>query len=55
MEQNPRGVLSNMLDNLCFNPTSVFDKHKTLDKSPLYKYFEDNQEYIEKMWESKNL
>ena len=55
MEQNPRGVLSNMLDKLCFNPTSVFDKHKTLDKSPLYKYFEDNQEYIEKMWESKNL
>lgn len=55
MEQNPRGVLSNMLDNLCFSPTSVFDKHYTLDKSPLYRYYEDNQAYVEKMWESKGL
>ena len=55
MEYNPRGVLSNMLDNVCFTPTSVFDKHKTLDKSPLYNYYENNQEYVEKVWESKNL
>ena len=55
MEQNPRGVLSNMLDNVCFNPTSVFDKHKTLDKSPLWQYYEENIEYINKVWESKGL
>lgn len=55
MERNPRGVLSNMLDNVCFNPTSVFDRHKTLDKSPLWQYYEDNMEYINKVWESKNL
>lgn len=55
MEQNPRGVLSNMLDNVFFSPTSVFDKHKTLDKSPLYTYYEDNKEYINKIWESKGL
>lgn len=55
MEQNPRGVLSNMLDNVCFSPTSVFDRHKTLDKSPLWQYYTDNQEYIEKIWKSKNL
>ena len=55
MEQNPRGVLSNMLDNVCFNPTSVFDKYKTLDKSPLWQYYEENIEYINKVWESKGL
>lgn len=55
MEQNPRGVLNNMLDNLFFSPTSVFDKHYTLDKSPLYRYFEDNQEYVEQIWRQKNL
>ena len=55
MEQNSRGVLSNMLDNVCFNPTSVFDRHKTLDKSPLWQYYEENIEYINKVWESKGL
>jgi hypothetical protein len=55
MEQNSRGVLSNILDNVCFNPTSVFDKHKTLDKSPLWQYYEENIEYINKVWESKGL
>jgi hypothetical protein len=55
MEQNPRGVLSNMLDNVFFSPTSVFDKHKTLDKSPLYTYYEDNKEYVNQIWESKGL
>jgi len=55
MDNNPRGVLSNMLDNVCFSPTSVFDKHKTLDKSPLYTYYEDNREYVEQIWESKRL
>lgn len=55
MEQNPRGVLSNMLDNVCWCPTSLYDKHKTLDKSPLWQYYEDNIEYVNKIWESKNL
>ena len=55
MEQNPRGVLSNMLDNVCFNPTSVFDRHKTLDKSPLWQYYEDNLEYINQVWKNKDL
>jgi 5'-deoxynucleotidase YfbR-like HD superfamily hydrolase len=55
MENNPRGVLSNMLDNVCWQPTSLYDKHKTLDKSPLWQYFEDNKEYVEHVWKSKNL
>ena len=55
MEQNSRGVLSNMLDNVCFNPTSVFDRHKTLDKSPLWQYYEDNLEYVNQVWKNKDL
>lgn len=55
MEQNNRGVLSNMCDNICWNPTSLYDKHKTLDKSPLWKYYEDNLEYVNQIWKSKNL
>jgi hypothetical protein len=55
MEQNPRGVLSNMLDNVFWQPTSLYDKHKTLDKSPLYTYYEDNREYVNQIWESKGL
>src|SRR3990170_3897971 len=55
MEQNPRGVLSNMLDNVCWNPTSLYDKHKTLDKSPLWTYYENNLEYINKVWINKGL
>lgn len=55
MEQNPRGVLSNMCDNICWNPPNNFARHYTLADSPLHKYFEDNQECIEKVWESKGL
>jgi hypothetical protein len=55
MEQNPRGVLSNMLDAVFWQPTSLFDKHKSLDKSPLYIYYEDNTEHIQQLWKSKNL
>lgn len=55
MENNPRGVLSNMCDNICFSPSSVFDKHYTLDKSPLFSYYEDNLEYVQSAWKSKGI
>lgn len=55
MERNPRGVLSNMVDNICWMPTSLYDKHKTLDKSPLWQYYEDNLEYVKQIWATKNL
>lgn len=54
-ESNPRGVLSNMLDNICWQPDSMFDKHYTLDKSPLYRYYEDNEQFIQNIWKSKGL
>lgn len=49
-EKNPRGLLSNMGENLFWSPTSIMDKHKTLDKSPLYNYYIDNQSYVEGVW-----
>jgi len=52
MESNPRGILSNLAENLLWTPSSHFDKHYSLDKSPLYAYFEDNEEYIKKLWET---
>jgi len=50
MESNPRGVLNNMADNIFFSPTSMFDKHYTLDKSPLQRYFEENEKYVKDLW-----
>lgn len=50
---NPRAILSNLCDNLLWKPESIHDKHKTLDKSPLYTYYEDNKEYIENIWKTK--
>lgn len=50
MEQNPRGQLSNMLDFLCWRPPNHFARNYTLADSPLYRYYEDNEAYIEEMW-----
>lgn len=49
-KENPRAILSNMAENLFWSPASIFDKHKTLDKSPLYTYYEDNEKYIQQVW-----
>jgi hypothetical protein len=53
MEQNERGVLNNILDNVFWKPESVFDKHKTLEKSPLFQYYEDNEEYVKQIWNNR--
>ena len=54
-EGNPRAVINNMLDNLFYAPESMFDKHYTLDKSPLFRYYEDNLEYVREVWRKNNL
>lgn len=51
-KDNPRAMLSNLAENLFFTPESVFDKHKTLDKSPLYTYYEDNKDYVQEVWKT---
>src|SRR5690606_18639303 len=53
--ENPRMVLSNMVDNVFWKPKDNFARHYNLTDSPLYQYYEDNKEYIESVWKSKNL
>lgn len=49
-EDNPRLVLSFMLDNVFWTPKDNFARHYKLEESPLYTYLEDNYEYIDKIW-----
>jgi DNA-binding MarR family transcriptional regulator len=49
-KDNSRLILSNLAENLFWMPQSHFDRHYTLDKSPLFTYFEDNQDYIKQVW-----
>ena len=52
-KENPRLILSNMAENLLWMPASHFDKNYSLDKSPLYTYFEDNEQYVKQVWAQK--
>lgn len=47
---NPRMVLSNMIDCVFWKPPNNFARHYTLDDSPLWRYYEDNIDYINKLW-----
>jgi hypothetical protein len=49
-KDNSRLILSNLAENLFWMPQSHFDRHYTLDKSPLFTYYEDNQDYIKQVW-----
>lgn len=51
-KSNPRLILSNMAENLFWTPENHFSKHYTLDTSPLYRYYIDNEEYIKQVWEA---
>lgn len=48
--ENPRLVLSNLMDNIFWNPPNNFARHYTIDNSPLWTYYEDNMEYIKNQW-----
>lgn len=52
MEENKRGVLNQMCDNICWSPPNHFARNYTLADSPLYRYYEDNQQYIENIWKT---
>lgn len=54
-EQNPRMVLSNLVDNIFWTPKNNFARHYNLDDSPLWNYYQDNMEYIEEVWRKNNL
>lgn len=55
MARNSRGVLNNMLDNVCWTPPNNFARYYSLDNSPLYRYYEDNEEWVKKNWIKNNL
>lgn len=50
-EDNPRLVFSNLLDNVFWHPKDLFARHYKLEESPLYRYYENNEDYISKIWE----
>lgn len=55
MNRNKRGVLSNMLDNVCWTPPNNFARHYTMDNSPLWRYYEDNKEYVDNFFLKKGV
>ena len=50
MAENKRGVLSNMLDNVCFTPKNIYQTKYNIDDSPLYNYYINNKKYVEDKW-----
>lgn len=48
--ENPRAQLSNKIENLIWSPTNIFQKNYNLENSPLWKYFKENQQYVEQKW-----
>lgn len=48
---NPRLVISLMTDNIFWTPPNNFARHYTLDDSPLWRYYEDNIDWINQIWE----
>lgn len=53
--QNPRLVLSQMVDNIFWSPPNHFSRIYKLDESPLYRYYEDNVEYVEQMFQKNGV
>lgn len=47
-KNNPFLVLSNIAENMFYSPESHFDKHYTLDKSPLWQFYNDNIDFFAK-------
>jgi len=50
-KKNPRAQVSNKLENILWAPKDRFQRHYTLEGSPLWNYYRDNEDYIEKQWE----
>lgn len=52
-QENPRAVLSLKAENIMWTPPDRYAKYYQLEDSPLYQYYLENEEYVEKHW--KNL
>ena len=46
-KQNPNLVLSNQVENIFWTPRDIFSKHYSLDNSPLYTFYLDNEEFFD--------
>ena len=46
-KQNPNLVLSNQVENIFWQKENVFSKHYSLDNSPLYTFYLDNEEFFD--------
>jgi len=49
-KDNPRAILSNMAENLFWTAPNNYARNYTIADSPLYRYFEDNEEYVKEAW-----
>ena len=46
-KQNPNLILSNQVENIFWQKENVFSKHYSLDNSPLYTFYLDNEEFFD--------
>lgn len=49
-QENPRAQLSNKIQNVLWNPTDRFQRQYTLENSPLWGYYKENEKFIEGEW-----
>lgn len=52
-KDNPRAQMSNKAENIIWNPKDRFQRHYILENSPLWSYYQQFEEYIEKLWKKK--
>lgn len=54
-KENPRMVLNNIAENMLWTPPNHFSRIYKLEESPLNRFYEDNEEYIEQIWKQNNI
>lgn len=50
---NPRAVISNKTENILWVAPDRYSKYYSLENSPLWSFYKDNEDYIEKLWAQK--
>jgi|GEM_PF-2479002 hypothetical protein len=54
-EENPRGILSSKAENVLWTPPDRFAREYQLENSPLWSYYQDNENYVNNYWKHKGL
>lgn len=55
MENNPRGQISYVPENMFWKPATLYSTHFNLDDSPLWQYYINNEEYIKNEWKKRGI